>query len=193
MKPVAISLVVGMLLLSSAVASAQAPESDRARIRALEEEVKALKEEVAKLRAAIEKLKPADPMAETDLPTPQLVYKNKQDHKAPGGEFTRYNFTVKNHRAFPEELFKPAPDLPPIGLNKSASRTVVMFYDTNDQLISGFVTLGSNANLDGIWFGVKKGQAPPEQVYVEFHDRKLDSKVKSNLVTPGDQPPDKKK
>ena len=193
MKAVALSLAIGMLLIASAVASAQAPESDRVRIRALEEEVKALKAEVAKLRAAIEKLKPASPMVETDIPAPQLVYKNKEDYKTGGGEFTRYNFTVKNRSAFPEELFKPAPDLPPIGLNKSASRTVVKFYDANDQYIHGFVALGSNASLDGIWFAVKKGQTPPEQVYVEFHDRKLDSKLKSDLVTPGDQPPDKKK
>src|SRR5262245_14279309 len=64
-----------------------------------------------------------------NLPTPQLVLTGTEDYiDAFGTPFTRYNLCVNNWSAFPAELFKAAPDLPPCGLNTNASRTWVEIF-----------------------------------------------------------------
>jgi WD40 repeat protein len=121
----------------------------------------------------------ADPAG---LPLPILAFRGKEDSKSGGREYTRYTFTIANRRDFPAELFTLSPDLPPIGLNRNASRTIVSLYNANGAYLYGFAGLQSSDGLDGIWFVVEKGQAAPKEVYVVVHDRKLDRKYKSNLV-----------
>jgi hypothetical protein len=112
---------------------------------------------------------------------PQLGYAGKEE----SGNFTRYKLTVTNRDNYPEHWFKPSPDLPPIGLNTQASRTLIEIYTASNERLYGFATIRSGADLDRLWFAVRKGVQAPAQVYIVVHDRQLNRFYKSNLVTIG--------
>jgi hypothetical protein len=116
---------------------------------------------------------------------PRLAYKGKEDSSVGVNGFTRYQLTVLNRAAYPTEWFKPSPDLPPIGLNRQASRTIVEIYDGNGVRLYGFCALRCGEHLDRLWFAVRQGAPPPEQVYIVLYDRKLGRSYKSNLVNVG--------
>jgi hypothetical protein len=117
---------------------------------------------------------------------PRLACKGKEDYSVGGNGFTRYQLTVTNRAAYPTEWFKPSPDLPPIGLNKQASRTIVEIYDGNGVRLYGFCALRCGEHLDRLWFAVRQGEVPPQQVYIVLYDRKLGRSYKSNRVKVGD-------
>jgi hypothetical protein len=106
-----------------------------------------------------------------DLPAPILLYEGSEDYTVGGIEYTRYNLGVTNKDFFPDELFLPAPDLPPCGSNTNSSRTWVDIYDNNDVRLYGFCALENSSNLDDIWFGLPKGTTPPASVYIKLTDR----------------------
>ncbi|MGE5757896.1 MAG: cadherin repeat domain-containing protein, partial [Sideroxydans sp.] len=120
------------------------------------------------------------------IPNPVLVY----DHKSTGVDglgntVDWYHFTVSNWNAYPAAMFAARPDLPPCGLNTSASRTWVDFYRTADNSrIYGFCALGAPADLNGIWIGmVPAGTPPPTSVYITLTDRGTGIVYTSNPVT----------
>lgn len=119
------------------------------------------------------------------IPNPILVF----DHKEVGTNYLgeavdRYRFTVSNWSAYPVSMFVARPDLPPCGLNTSASRTWVDFYRASDNSrIYGFCALGTPANLNQIWFGMlPAGTAPPASVYITLTDRETGIVYTSNVV-----------
>lgn len=105
-----------------------------------------------------------------------------------GAEFTRYYLTVRNRSDFPDELFVPAPELPPCGANRRSSRTWVSIYDQNERYVYGFCALSSAEDLDGIWFAVPTGRQPPEAVYVTLSDRATGAIYRSNSVRLSEAP-----
>ena len=117
------------------------------------------------------------------LPSPNLVYKGKGDYTVRGVAYTRYNLAVANRDDYPASLFKPAPDLPPCGLNNNSARTWVNIYNLEGGYIYGFCALSSPADLDGLWFAIAKGKTPPKSVYITLNDRRCKIVLKSNLVT----------
>jgi hypothetical protein len=117
------------------------------------------------------------------LPAPRLVYKGKEDRTTGGTTYTYYSLSVANRDDYPANLFKPAPDLAPCGLNTKSSRTWVSIYNQNGNYIYGFCALTSPSDMDGLWFAVAKGNAPPKGVYITLNDRACRIVLKSNLVT----------
>ena len=117
------------------------------------------------------------------LPSPRLIYTGKEDYTVSGTTYTRYKLAVSNRDDYPASLFKPAPDLPPCGLNANSARTWVNIYDSNGGYIYGFCALSSPSDLSGLWFAVPKGEAPPKSVYITLNDRRCKVVLKSNLVT----------
>ena len=117
------------------------------------------------------------------LPTPQLVLKGTEDYEVRGNWFTRYRLSVTNWSAFPNELFAPAPNLPPCGLNRNSSRTWVNIYAQDGRRIYGFCAFSAAQHLESLWFAVPKGQAPPEAVYVTLNDRQKEVIYTSNTVS----------
>jgi hypothetical protein len=117
------------------------------------------------------------------LPTPRLIYTGKEDYTVSGTAYTRYKLAVANRDDYPASLFKPAPDLPPCGLNTNSARTWVNIYDSSGGYIYGFCALSSPSDLSGLWFAVPKGKAPPKSVYITLNDRRCKVVLKSNLVT----------
>jgi hypothetical protein len=76
---------------------------------------------------------------------------------------------VVNWKAYPNEPFRKAPELPPCGANAWSARTWVDIYDADTHArIYGFCAFGTNADLEDIWFkpSVKKGR-----VYNVLDDR----------------------
>jgi hypothetical protein len=116
------------------------------------------------------------------LPSPSLVYKGKEDRTTGGTTYTYYSLAVANRDDYPANLFKPAPDLAPCGINKDSSRTWVSIYDQNGNYIYGFCALSKPSDMDGLWFAIAKGKVPPKGVYITLNDRACKIVLKSNLV-----------
>jgi hypothetical protein len=120
-----------------------------------------------------------------NLPTPNLLYTGAEDVTGGDGNlYTLYRLEVTNSADFPDELFAPAPYLPPCGGNPSASRTWVEIYDNNDNNLYGFCALSSSSGLKSIWFGLLKGTPPPPSVYVKINDRLCSITYTSNHYCP---------
>ena len=116
------------------------------------------------------------------LPNPVLVFIGTEFYETGGKEWTRYKYTVANLKQYPNELFAPAPALPPCGKNTKASRTWIDFYDSRGKRLSGFCALGSHDDLNGIYFSLERDVVPPSYVYIEMTDRQTNTKYKSNLA-----------
>ncbi|MEX1108972.1 MAG: S8 family serine peptidase, partial [Dongiaceae bacterium] len=119
------------------------------------------------------------------IPNPVLVYSHVETGTdAFGNTVDRHRFLISNWYEYPAAMFISRPDLPPCGLNPSASRTWVDFFRTSDNgRIYGFCDLETPANLNLIWFGViPAGAAPPASVYVKFIDRQTGIVYTSNSV-----------
>jgi hypothetical protein len=118
-----------------------------------------------------------------DLPRPNIIFGGTEEYEVRGRQFKRYKLLVTNWASYPAELFKPAPDLPPCGLNKNSSRTWVHIYDgLNQRRIYGFCALTSPEELTFIWFSVEKKASPPRTVYVVLFDRRKDVKYISDTI-----------
>jgi hypothetical protein len=116
------------------------------------------------------------------LPKPALQLTALELYSASGKSFVRYSYDVTNKAAFPAEMFAPAPDLPPCGLNANSSRSWVDVYDASGKRLYGFCALGAPSELGKLWFSLPEGTAPPARVYIESTDRKSNTKYKSNLA-----------
>lgn len=122
------------------------------------------------------------PECYSELPAPQLELTGKEDYTVDGVEYTRYKLNVTNKASFPAELFDPAPNLPPCGLNTNSARTWVDIYNNENNRLYGFCALGSSEDLESIWFAIPKTQRPPQAAYIVLHDRECDVKYTSNSV-----------
>jgi hypothetical protein len=119
------------------------------------------------------------------LPNPILSFTGSEFYSVNDVNFVRYNLAVTNYQAYPASMFAAAPDLPPCGLNTSASRTWINIYDaSNDSYIYGFCAFGSPSDLQGIWFAEPVGTPAPDQVYIKMIDRAANVTYTSNSVHP---------
>lgn len=115
-------------------------------------------------------------------PNPVLVFVGPEFYQTGGKSFIRYRYNVDNFSAYPNELFAPAPNLPPCGTNTKASRTWVDIYAQNGKKLYGFCALASPSDLNKIWFALEEDIVPPSWVYIELTDRQTLKKYKSNLA-----------
>jgi hypothetical protein len=120
--------------------------------------------------------------AQTEIvvPNPVLVFLGQEFYEAGGKQWTRYRYSVVNADAYPNDLFTPAPGLPPCGANTNASRTWVDIFDRANKRIYGFCALGSNTNLGELWFALEPDVLPPSWIYIEINDRQSDMQYRSN-------------
>lgn len=115
-------------------------------------------------------------------PNPVLWFLGQEYVDIGGKQKTRYRFDVANKTDYPADMFAAAPDLPPCGKNTKASRTWVDIYDQSGKRLNGFCALGKPGDLSEIWFALDRDEVPPSWVYIEFNDRKTNTKYKSNLA-----------
>ena len=118
-------------------------------------------------------------MCPTSVPNPKIKLANVQ----PSGNFVRYSIPVYNHAAFPDFLFSAAPTLPACGTKTNASRSCIDIYDENNQRIYGFCALGKAADMNNIWFAVKRGEKPPARVRIVLRDRGCNKDYSSNWIS----------
>jgi hypothetical protein len=116
------------------------------------------------------------------LPKPVLVFTGAEYYETGGRSFVRYRYTVDNLSAYPQDLFIPAPSLPPCGANTRAARTWVDVYEQSGRRLNGFCALGSPDDLSKLWFALETDVVPPSWVYIEMTDRQTGTKYKSNLA-----------
>jgi hypothetical protein len=116
------------------------------------------------------------------IPNPVLILIGQEPIEISGKTFMRYYFDVANRDEYPAEMFAAAPDLPPCGSNKQASRTWLDIYDQSGKRLYGFCALAKPGDLTRIWFSMEFDQVPPSWVYIELNDRKTNTKYKSNLA-----------
>jgi hypothetical protein len=124
----------------------------------------------------------SSPQPKPPLPNPVLYLIDQQHYTANGKQWTRYMYAVLNFDAYPNEMFAPAPDLPPCGTNAKSSRTWVDIYDQRGKRLYGFCALGKGQDLNKIWFSLEEDVIPPSWIYIELNDRKTNTKYKSNLA-----------
>ena len=116
------------------------------------------------------------------VPDPVLVFVGHEAHEWNGKKLVQYKYVVENRSDFPNELFAPAPELPPCGRNTKASRTWLDFIDQDGKYIYGFCALADHDELSKISFNIVEGSAVPRQVYVILIDRQTDKRYYSNHV-----------
>lgn len=126
---------------------------------------------------------PAKQACYPNLPAPQLQITGTENYEAGGKQWTRYLLSVANWSAFPNDLFEAAPDLPPCGLNRNASRTWIDIYAEGGSYLYGFCALSSAQNLKDLWFAVARDQAPPASVYITLKDRRCNITYTSNRAS----------
>ncbi|HEY0408446.1 MAG TPA: hypothetical protein VGC89_22115 [Pyrinomonadaceae bacterium] len=116
------------------------------------------------------------------LPNPVAIYTGPEFYTTGGKHWQRYKFEVVNLEVYPNEMFAPAPDLPPCGSNTKSSRTWVDIYDQSGKRLNGFCALPNRDGLNKLWFALEEGVVPPSWIYIELTDRKTGTKYKSGLV-----------
>ena len=117
------------------------------------------------------------------VPVPQLAFAGTESYEAGGKEWVRYKLPVSNWANFGAVLFESAPDLPPCGLNTSASRTWVTVLDAvTDNELNVFCAFSSPEALESVWFAVQRGVTPPDAVYLRLLDRRTGTVYSSNTV-----------
>src|SRR5687767_15440503 len=72
------------------------------------------------------------------LPNPILNPVGQEPFESKGKQMIRYKYDVFNFDEYPEELFSPAPTLPPCGANTKSSRTWVDVFDQSGKRLNVF-------------------------------------------------------
>lgn len=116
------------------------------------------------------------------VPNPVLYFIGQEPYSTGGKQFIRYKYSVDNADAYPNNMFAPAPELPPCGTNKRASRSWVDIFDQRGNRLYGFCALGKPGDLNSIFFPLPVGEVPPSWIYIEITDRQTNTKYKSNLA-----------
>ena len=116
------------------------------------------------------------------LPNPVLYLIGTEPFSKGGVNYIRYNYDVDNKFSYPNDLFAPAPALPPCGLNKNSSRTWVDIFDQRGKRLYGFCAFSKASDLGSLWFALEDDVVPPSYIYIEINDRQTNTKYKSNLA-----------
>jgi hypothetical protein len=123
-------------------------------------------------------------LTEDDTPPPakpEVRFKGAERFTLSEKEFTRYTISVTNGDAYSMGLFAGALDLPPIGANKLASRTVVEFETEQGKRLQSFVGRRTQAP-DDFWFALPSDSPLPSHLRLVFRDRRTEARHVSDPV-----------
>ena len=117
------------------------------------------------------------------LPDPILAIVDWEYIEVGGQKFTNYSLNVLNKYQYPDELFEPAPDLPPCGTQTDSPRTWIYLYDKYVGPFYGYCNIDSADELDTMVAAIAWGEHVPELVYIALNDRKCGITYESNAVS----------
>lgn len=109
------------------------------------------------------------------FPNPRVKYLGKTIEPT----LIRYTFEVHNRADYANALFVASPNLPPCGLNTSASRTWLKIFRLNNAHLYGYCALSSNSQMAKLWFAVPKNEVQPTAFYITLTDRLCNRVAKS--------------
>lgn len=114
------------------------------------------------------------------LPAPQIAATYAYSRLG----YDDYAIQVTNWSRFPDALFVAAPDLPPCGLNRQASRSWVEMYRPNGERLYCYCALTGGAHdlSSGMYYMVPAGSSG--DVYLEIWDRRCNLRYRSAAVSP---------
>jgi hypothetical protein len=124
------------------------------------------------------------PVGKTEIPDPVLEWKsvNANAKGSDGKPYIEITVGITNYNQFMDVLFARAPELPPCGDNKNASRTWLLVYNAQSkQQIYSYCALGKASDLGTLSFLVAREKLPAE-IYVSLEDRAAKKTYQSNCV-----------
>lgn len=112
------------------------------------------------------------------LSTPQLTCSARQEEQGQ----TRCTLSVTNWAEFSDDFFVASPDLPPVGQNKAAPRTIIHVAEAESRKgVYSFGGVTSAKQLLELSFAVPSGKLPG-RLHVTFTDRRTKVQTTSNAV-----------
>lgn len=129
-----------------------------------------------------------DPAIDGDDFDGRLVVTGRRPIPEAGGSWTRYDVALTDRHRLPAELFAPSPDLPPVGLTSSASRTVVELVDQDDHRQYGWAATAGPDDLAELWFARTRPAATSVggdgRLRLLLTDRRTGKRFRSVLIDP---------
>ncbi len=117
------------------------------------------------------------------LPNPNLILIGTRNSMIGNNQVMSYLFNVANYFYYPDTLFQSSPTLPPCGLNTSASRTWVDFYNQNNLRMYGFCGFNKSENLNDLWISSNVVQdLDSSSIKIKMEDRLCNKTYISNDV-----------
>jgi hypothetical protein len=119
-----------------------------------------------------------------EIPNPVLEWKsvNANAKGSDGKPYIEITVGITNYIQFTDVLFARAPELPPCGNNKNASRTWLLVYNAQSkQQIYSHCAIGKAADLRSLSFLVEREKLPAE-IYILLEDRAGKKTYQSNCI-----------
>jgi hypothetical protein len=124
------------------------------------------------------------PAGKTEIPNPVLEWRsvNANAKGSDGKPYIEITVGITNYSQFSDVLFARAPELPPCGDNRNASRTWLLIYNAQSkQQIYSYCAIGKAVDLRSLSFMVAREKLPAE-IDVVLEDRAGKKTYQSNCV-----------
>ncbi|HWQ03173.1 MAG TPA: redoxin domain-containing protein [Candidatus Nitrosotenuis sp.] len=115
-------------------------------------------------------------------PAPVLQIVTSDLYEWQGRKMVRVFVSIKNWKEFPENLFEPAPDLPPCGSNPNGARTWVAVRTEEGRQILGLCAMRNVNSLVSISFSLPPNVEPGSKILITMYDRRAQQLYRSNSV-----------
>ena len=116
-----------------------------------------------------------------DLPKPEIRLVGISEHVSNGVDWKMYEIEVVNRDQFENDLFIPAPVLPPCGKNENSSRTWINAY-RDGRRFYGWCGIAANIELASLKFSIPALDTQPKKIIIEFIDRAEGKIIRSNTI-----------
>jgi hypothetical protein len=119
----------------------------------------------------------------SDTPNPVLIWKSASPTTGSDGQsYIGITLGISNYAKYGSEMFAVAPQLPPCGSNKNASRSWLNVYDAGTgKQIYAYCAVNGSSMLRTFSFNLKRENVP-QGIYVVLDDRASNKTYKSNCV-----------
>ncbi len=100
-----------------------------------------------------------------------------------GRAFKTYEIEITNRDRYSEDLFTPAPALPPCGKNANSSRTWIHIYNERGVRFYGWCGINVRDELASLKFNISEGDPQPKKLFIDIIDRAELRILRSGKIT----------